>query len=493
MPVSEPTTARGRWTVLVICASALFLVGLDTTIVTVGLGAIGRGLGVRAEQLAWVVDAYTVTFASLLVTAGAVADRFGRRRVFQVGLVVFGAASLACALAPTPELLVAARVLQGVGASMLTPVALAIVVAAMPDPRERARAIGVWGSVFGLSMAAGPVTGGALIAAFGWRAVFWINVPVVLVAIALVRALVPESRGARVRRLDLPGQVLLIGVLWVGVGVLIEGPRVGWGSPAALAGYVVFGVLVVVFVRVETRRSEPLIEPGLFLVPSFAGAVVGAVAIFAAFSMTLFLATLYLQGQGWTPVAAGAATLPMAVGATVCAPISGYLVGRLGPRVPLLVAGGFLALGGGVLVVFGAAALFAAFGLIGVGVGFANAPITNTAVGGLPADRAGVAGGTASTARQVGTAVGVAVAGSLVAGVSAEGFAAAAAPGWWVVAGCGVVLLVVGSARTSARRPARLPLGADCPADHPVRVAAGAPRLGSRAIRLFRRRERVCE
>lgn len=442
MVVSEVATARGRWTVLGICALALFLVGLDTTIVTVGLGEIGRGLGVEPRRLSWVVDAYTVTFASLLITAGAVADRFGRRRVFQVGLVVFALASLACAAAPTLEFLVAARVAQGVGASMLTPVALAIVVAAMPDPRERARAIGVWGAMFGLSMAAGPVTGGALIAVFGWRSVFWINVPVVLVAIALVRARVPESRGARARRLDLPGQVVLIALLWVGVGLLIEGPRIGWGAPVLLAGYALLAGLLAVFVRVELGRREPLIEPGLFLVPSFAGAIAGAVAVFVAFSMALLMATLYLQGEGWTPLAAGAATLPMAVAATVCAPVSGYLVGRVGARVPLLVAGGFLVLGGAVLVVFGPGpALFAAFVLIGVGVGFANAPITNTAVSGLPAERAGVAGGTASTARQVGTAVGVAVAGSLVAGVSAERFAAAAAPGWWVVTACGAVLL----------------------------------------------------
>ncbi|WP_067658023.1 MFS transporter [Nocardia harenae] len=462
MVVTEVPTARRRWTVLAICALALFLVGLDTTIVTVGLGAIGRGLGVEAGRLAWVVDAYTVTFASLLITAGALADRFGRRRVFQIGLVVFAVASLACAVAPGVELLVVARVLQGVGASMLPPVALAIVVAAMPDPRERARAIGVWGAMFGLSMAAGPVTGGALIALFGWRSVFWVNVPVVLVAIVLVRALVPESRGVRVRRLDPVGQVLLIAVLWVGVGVLIEGPRVGWGSPAVLAGCGVVGVLLVVFVWVESRRGEPLIEPGLFRVPSFAAAVVGAVAVFVAFSMVLLMATLYLQGRGWSPLAAGVATLPMALGATVCAPVSGYLVGRVGARVPLLMAGACLALGGGVLVVSGVGP--AAFVLVGVGVGFANAPITNTAVSGLPADRAGVAGGTASTARQIGTAGGVAVAGSLVAGVAAEGFAEAALPGWWVVAGCGVLLLAV--AAVSPRHP-----------DRPAASAAGeAPR-----------------
>ena len=175
--VQPALNVRTRWTVLAICASSLFLVGLDTTIVNVGLPSIGRGLGAGTRSLEWVVDAYTVVFASLLISAGALADRFGRRRVFQCGLVVFGVASLASAFAPSWGVLVAARAIQGARASMLSPVALAIVVNAMPDPPEQAQAIGVWASVFGLSMAAGPVAGGALIAAFGWRSVFWVNTP----------------------------------------------------------------------------------------------------------------------------------------------------------------------------------------------------------------------------------------------------------------------------------------------------------------------------
>ena len=232
-------SVRRRWTVLAICALSLFLVGLDTTIVNVGLPSIGRGLGAGTRSLEWIVDAYTVVLASLLISSGALADRFGRRRVFQCGLAVFGAASLACALAPSLGVLVAARAVQGAGASMLSPVALAIVVNAMPDPRERAQAIGVWASVFGLSMAAGPVTGGALIAAFGWRSVFWINAPVIAAAVILSALLVPESRAPRARRLDLPGQALLTMAVSVCVGVLIEGPRIGWASPLAWAGYLV--------------------------------------------------------------------------------------------------------------------------------------------------------------------------------------------------------------------------------------------------------------
>ncbi|MGW8768317.1 MFS transporter [Streptomyces sp. NPDC055815] len=454
-PPPAPLSARRRWTVLAVCALSMFLVGVDATIVNVGLPEIGRGLDVGTRGLEWVVDAYTVVMASLLIVSGALADRLGRRRVFRTGLLVFGLASLVCALAPSLGVLVAARAVQGIGASMLSPVALAIVVNAMPDPRERARAIGVWASVFGLSMAAGPVTGGALIAAFGWRSVFWINAPVVVLALVLVALFVPESRGERARRLDLPGQILLTVVLCLTVGLLIEGPRIGWASPAAVSGYVLTAAAAAAFVRIELRRDEPLMDLGLFRRPPFVTAVLGATAVFVALNVTLLLSTLYLQeARGWTPLASGAATLPMALGATVCAPWSGVLVGRVGPRRPLLLAGGFTAAGGLCLVGLdgdtGVPLILLAFLLIGIGFGFANAPLTNTAVGGLPPSRAGVAGAITSTSRQVGVAVGIAVAGGLVAGAGPASLAAATRPGWLIVSACGLFLLVV--ARTAGAR-----------------------------------------
>ncbi|MGW5780531.1 MFS transporter [Streptomyces sp. NPDC003863] len=446
-----PLSSRRRWTVLAVCALSMFLVGVDATIVNVGLPEIGRGLDVGTRGLEWVVDAYTVAMASLLIVSGALADRLGRRRIFRTGLLVFGLASLVCALAPSLGVLVAARAVQGIGASMLSPVALAIVVNAMPDPRERARAIGVWASVFGLSMAAGPVTGGALIGAFGWRAVFWINAPVVVLALVLVALFVPESRGERARRLDLPGQLLLTLVLCLTVGLLIEGPRIGWASPAALTGYALTAVATACFVRIELRREEPLMDLGLFRRPPFVTAVLGATAVFVALNVTLLLSTLYLQqARGLTPLAAGVVTLPLALGATVCAPWSGALVGRIGPRRPLLLAGGFTTAGGLCLVGLdgdtGVPLILFAFLLIGIGFGFANAPLTNTAVSGLPPSRAGVAGAVTSTSRQVGVAVGIAVAGGLVAGAGPAGLAAATRPGWLIVAACGLFLLVAARA-----------------------------------------------
>ncbi len=443
---------------LAICALSLFLVGLDTTIVNVGLPSIGRGLDAGTRSLEWIVDAYTVVFASLLISSGALADRFGRRRVFQCGLAVFGAASLACALAPSLGVLVAARSVQGAGASMLSPVALAIVVNAMPDPRERAQAIGVWASVFGLSMAAGPVTGGALITAFGWRSVFWINAPVIAAAVILSALLVPESRAQRARRLDLPGQALLTVAVSVCVAVFIEGPRIGWASPLAWAGYLITVAAAAGFTLAELHRREPLMDLGLFRRPAFTTAVLGAVAVFAALNVTLLLNTLYLQhARGWTPLAAGLATLPMALGATACAPLSGNLAGRRGPRLPLLLAGAFITAGAlclaGLRQDTGIPLLLLAYLLIGTGFGFANAPITNTAVSGLPPARAGVAGAITSTARQVGSAIGIAIAGGLAAGASPGHLAQASRPGWLVVTACGLILFIVArAARPAARR-----------------------------------------
>lgn len=440
--------ARRRWGILAICCTSLFVVGLDTTIVNVALPAIGEGFGVGTVGLEWIVNAYTLVLASLLISSGALADRFGRRRIFQIGLVVFGVASIVCALAPSVGVLIAARIAQGVGGSMLSPVALAIVVNVMTDPKERAKAIGVWAAVFGLSMAAGPIVGGVLIESFGWRSVFWINVPVIAVVLVLTAVFVPQSRAEQPRRLDLPGQVLLMVVVGGSVALLIEGPRIGWLASGAIAGYVAVAAALAAFVRVESRKSEPLMDPSLFRHRPFTGAVLGAIVVFVALNATLLLGTFYLQqAREMTPAAAGAMTLPMAVAATICAPLSGILVGRFGARLPLLIAGSFTALGGLCLVSLdnstGTATLLVAYLFLGIGFGFSNAPITNTAVNGLPRSQAGLAGGITSSARQFGAALGVALAGGMIAGSAQSDIAEASRAGWILVVACGLVVLVI--------------------------------------------------
>ncbi|ATI36098.1 MFS transporter [Rhodococcus sp. H-CA8f] len=440
--------ARRRWGILAICCTSLFVVGLDTTIVNVALPAIGEGFGVGTVGLEWIVNAYTLVLASLLISSGALADRFGRRRIFQIGLVVFGVASIVCALAPSVGVLIAARFAQGVGGSMLSPVALAIVVNVMTDPKERAKAIGVWAAVFGLSMAAGPIVGGVLIESFGWRSVFWINVPVIAVVLVLTAVFVPQSRAEQPRRLDLPGQVLLMVVVGGSVALLIEGPRIGWLASGAIAGYVAVAAALAAFVRVESRKSEPLMDPSLFRHRPFTGAVLGAIVVFVALNATLLLGTFYLQqAREMTPAAAGAMTLPMAVAATICAPLSGILVGRFGARLPLLIAGSFTALGGLCLVSLdnstGTSTLLVAYLFLGIGFGFSNAPITNTAVNGLPRSQAGLAGGITSSARQFGAALGVALAGGMIAGSAQSDIAEASRAGWILVVACGLVVLVI--------------------------------------------------
>lgn len=437
-----------RWGVLAICAVSIFVVGLDTTIVNVALPSIGKDFDVGTSGLEWVVNAYTVVLASLLISSGALADRFGRRRIFQLGLVIFGAASVACAIAPSIGVLIAARVVQGIGGSMLSPVALAIVVNVMTETKERAKAIGVWAAVFGISMAVGPVTGGLLIESFGWRSVLWVNVPVIAVVLVLTRAFVPESLAPRPRRLDVPGQLLLAIALGGVVALLIEGPRIGWTSPSSLAGYLLTAGAFAAFMRVESRRTEPLIDLQLFRHTAFSAAVVGAVVVFVALNATLLLGTLYLQqARVMTPAAAGAITLPMAIGAAVCAPLSGILVARVGARRPLVIAGSFTTLGGLCLVSLdndtSTTTLLVAYLLLGIGFGFSNAPITNTAVNGLPAARAGLAGGITSSARQLGAALGIALAGGIIAGSEPADLAQVSRLGWLLVVVCGLLILVV--------------------------------------------------
>ena len=455
-------TRRQRLLVLAICCSSLFVVGLDNTIVNLALPSIRRDLGSSLTQLQWVVDAYTLVLASLLLLGGSTADRVGRRRVFQVGLVLFGAGSLLCGLAPGTGWLIAFRAVQAVGGSMLNPVAMSIITNVFTEREERARAIGVWGAVVGLSLALGPVLGGLLVDTVGWRSVFWINVPVVVAVVVLTARFVPESRAPQARRSDPPGQLLMI-VLLAGVTFgIIEGPDHGWGSPLIVGSFVAAAAALVGLVVVESRRREPLLDPRFFASVPFSGATLVAVAAFAALAGFLFLNALYLQdARGYSPLHAGLLTLPMAATTALLAPLSGRLVATRGARPSLVLGGlGFAVSGCLLLTLSGDTPLpvvLVTYLIFGAGFGMVNAPITNTAVSGMPVAQAGVAAGVASTSRQVGSALGVAVLGSLATsrlGGGVTDFAAAARPAWTVVIGCGLAVLGLGVVSTTERAQA---------------------------------------
>jgi EmrB/QacA subfamily drug resistance transporter len=449
-----------RLVILVICSMGLLMVGLDATIVNVALPAIHRSFTSSLAGLQWTIDAYTLVLASLLMLSGSTADRIGRKRVFLIGLVVFSLGSLLCALAPGLDTLIAARIMQAVGGSMLSPVALSIIRNVFEDPRERARAVGVYAAMFGVSMVLGPILGGVLVDSIGWRSVFVVNVPVGAVAIALTTVFVPESRAERPRRIDPVGQLLVILGLASLTYAIIDGPGRGWSSPGILGLFALtilsFGALV----PYELRRREPLLELRFFRSVPFSGASVIAVCAFFALGGFLFLNTLYLQNsRGLSPLHAGLWMLPMAAMVLVAALFSGRLVGSRGAR-PSLLASGVLLLIGSVMLtrlqphtsdlyVFGAYAIF------GLGFGFVNPPITTTAISGMPPSQAGVAAAIASTSRQVGITLGVAtlgaVAGANVASAHDLGtaFASSARPAWWVLVGVVSGVLVLGAVTTT--------------------------------------------
>lgn len=465
-------TRRRRMLVLAICCLSLFIVGLDNTVVNIALPAIRADLHARPSGLQWVVDAYTLVLASLLMLSGSTADRIGRRRIFQTGLVLFVLGSLLCSIAPGLGWLIAFRAVQAVGGSMLNPVAMSIITNTFTDPRERAQAIGVWGGVVGISMALGPVVGGLLVNSAGWRSIFWVNVPVGLAALALTAVFVPESRAPHARRLDPVGQLLVIVMLAALTYSIIEGPALGWNSPVILSLLCAAAVSLAGFLHWERRCQEPLIELRFFRSVPFSAATATAVCAFAALGGFLFLNTLYLQDvRGYNPVEAGLWTLPMAALTFVCAPLSGRIVGRRGPRLPLLIAGAAMTASGILLTTLtahsAATLLLVAYALFGLGFGMVNAPITNSAVSGMPDARAGVAAAVASTSRQIGQVLGVAVLGtvalSAVTGPFATDFAAATHAAWWITAGCGATVLLLGivsttgwAARTAVDVAARL-------------------------------------
>ena len=450
---------RRKLVILASCCLSLLIVSMDMTIVNVAIPSIRTAFNASPAHLQWVIDIYTLALASLLLLAGAAGDRLGRRSVFQAGLVIFAIGSLLCSLAPDIEMLIAARFVQAVGGSMLNPVAMSIITQVFTDRVERARAIGVWGAVVGISMALGPIVGGALIEYVGWRSVFWINLPICALAIVLTALFVPESKSKTMRDLDPVGQLLGMATRFGIVYVLIEAPNNGWTDPVILMVIVLAALALAGFLSYESRRHDPFIDLRFFRSIPFTSATVVAVCAFAAYGAFLFMMSLYLQGyRGYSALHTGLLYLPLAVGAIIFSPLSGRLVGRYGAR-PSLVAAGVLLTTATLLMSFMTAGtpiwqLIAIFAVFGIGFSMVNAPITTAAVSGMPLDRAGAASAVASTSRQVGVSLGVALCGSIAgAAISAPGadFVADARPLWLGCAGLGLVVLALGLYSTSPR------------------------------------------
>ncbi len=439
---------------LSVCCMSLLMVSLDTTVVNIALPSIREDLHAPLSGLQWTVDAYTLVVAMLLMFSGSLGDRLGRRRVFRSGLALFTLASLLCGLAPNLGFLVVFRMLQAVGGSMLNPVALGIIVSVFRDPGERAKAIGVWGSVVGIGMALGPVVGGALVVASGWRSIFFVNVPLGLTALALTRVYIPATPPVRSRKFDPVGQALIIVMLGSLIYAIIEAPARGWLSTITIALFAVAGLSFVAFLVVESRRRHPLIDLRFFKSVPFSSATATAVVASGCSGMFLFVNTLYLQNvRGYSAVIAGVLTLPMAVASALSSVLSGRLLAATGNRLPLVLSGTATTVGGLILLQVTPSTslveLLTAYAFVGIGSGLVNASISNSATSGMPRAQASLAAAIASTSRQTGMSLGVAISGSILAAAFDTQFTSASHVVWALMTAGGLAIATVGFVATS--------------------------------------------
>lgn len=407
-----------RWRALGVLCLSLLVIGIDNTILNVALPTLERDLGASASELQWIVDAYMLVFAGLLLTAGALGDRFGRKRALTAGLVVFGAGSTLSALAGSPEALIASRALMGVGGALIMPSTLSILTATFPAS-ERPKAIGIWTACSGLGIAVGPMTGGWLLEHYDWNAVFLVNLPVVALALATGRPLLRESMDPSAPRLDLRGFALSIAALTSLLWAIIEAPGRGWSDSLVLGAFGAAAALLAGFVTWELRAPEPMLDVRLFRVPRFAAAS-GAIslAFFALFGMIFFL-TQYLQAiLGYSALDAGVRTLPVAGALVVAGGASARLAARHGTT--RLVAGGLALASAGLAILTqtgpeaGIGAVLASETVLGLGIGLAMAPATESIMGSLPLAKASVGSAVNDATRTAGGALGVAVLGSVL-------------------------------------------------------------------------------
>lgn len=411
-------TEENKWWTLTAVCVATFMLLIDITIVNVALPDIAKSLGSSFSDLQWVIDAYALGLAALLLTWGSLSDRVGRRTIFVVGLVIFSAASLVCALSGSPLMLNLARAVQGAGGAAMFATSLALLASAFHG-RERGTAVGIWGATIGAAVAIGPLVGGGLTESLGWESIFYVNIPIGIAAIYIALTRVAESRDPKAGPTDWPGLVTFSGGLFLLIFALVRGNAEGWESTLIVAFLVAAVVLLVGFVVVEARVRYPMLDLGLFRVPTFGGASIAAFALSASmFSLFLYI-TLYIQnGLGYSPLEAGLRFLPLSLLSFCVAPLAGRLSAVAPIRV--LIGGGLVLCSVSMFLMRGLdassewTALLPGFILAGVGVAFVNAPLASTAVSVVPPQRAGMGSGINSTFRQVGIATGTAGLGALL-------------------------------------------------------------------------------
>jgi EmrB/QacA subfamily drug resistance transporter len=414
-----------KWWTLIAVSAATFMLLLDITVVNVALPSIRKDLGASFTDLQWVIDAYALTLAALVLTAGSLADRLGRRRLFAAGVAVFSVASLLCALAPDPTFLNLARALQGIGGAVMFAVSLALIAQEFTAGRERGMAMGAYGASIGVAVAIGPLIGGALTDSLGWESIFYLNVPIGVAVIAVTYLKVRESRDPHATRVDWAGTATFSSALFLLVLALVRGNDEGWGSTLIVSLLIGAAALLVAFLAVERRVAEPMLPLELFRSRAFTGVQLAAFAVSSSiFALFLYL-TLYLQNYlGLSPFEAGLRYLPITLVSFIAAPIAGLLLSRVQAR--LMLSAGLAAAGAGLLLMRGIDAgsdwttLLGGFLVAGAGVGLLNPVIADVAVSVVPTEQSGMAAGINDTFRQVGVAVGIAVWGAVFVGRGAD-------------------------------------------------------------------------
>ena len=410
-----------RWWILGVLILSLFTATLDNTILNVALPTLARELSATTSQLQWMVDSYILVFAGLLLVAGALSDRFGRRLALLAGLAIFGIGSIASAFVVTADQLILARAFMGVGAALTMPSTLSII-ANVFDEGERPKAIAAWSAVSGLGIVVGPILGGWLLEHFAWSAIFLVNVPVVIAGIVAILLVVPESKAVRAPALDPVGAALSVAGLVALVYGIIEVPAQGWDDPVIIGSLAAAAVLLGAFVAWERRVAEPMLDIRLFRNPRFSAASLSVTLVMFSLMGVLFFLTQYLQGVlGLTALETGVRFVPLAIGVIVSAPISAALTGRFGAKVAtafgLFVTAGSLALLATVTVGSGDLLIGSVLAIAGFGLGVAMTPATDAIMGALPKEQAGVGSAVNDTTREIGGAIGVAVLGSVFSAV----------------------------------------------------------------------------